>query len=177
MIADESLWFIGRSTTNLKISWMSAAEWRSWREIWEMGFACFWVGKWHFMHCMDPGSTNNNNNKIQNGDGIWALSYTISLEDLHGIKKCPQKYGGTYTPFPWQHLLYFHGNCHWPTAFLSFRRCPQSPWFLRRYINNIKIFQVFCCFWAKILIFPSHITCFTTPGCFACGCSTLLQRN
>ena len=28
------------------------------------------------------------------------------------------------TPFPWQHLLYFHGNCHWPTAILSFRRCP-----------------------------------------------------
>jgi hypothetical protein len=28
------------------------------------------------------------------------------------------------TPFPWQHLLYFHCNCHWPTAILSFRRCP-----------------------------------------------------
>jgi hypothetical protein len=28
------------------------------------------------------------------------------------------------TPFPWQHLLYFHGNCHWPTAILSFRWCP-----------------------------------------------------
>jgi hypothetical protein len=74
-------------------------------------------------------------------------------------------------------LLYFHGNCHWPTAILSFRRCPQPPLFLHRYINNIKIFQVFCCFLAKILIFPSHVTCFTTPVCFACGCSTLLQRN
>jgi hypothetical protein len=89
------------------------------------------------------------------------LSYTILLEDLLGIKKCPQKHGGSDAIAMTTVLVpRFMATTTVPTAILSFRQCTSPPWFQpKNFVFEVKISL-------KILIFLSQFAWFTTDTAF-----------